>query len=188
MPVLVSRKAPRSPAFDRRAIQRLAETMLAELEVTDFELSVLLTDDTFIHELNREHRSKDKPTDVLSFPLLEPTDARLKTANPGAIGDVVISLDTALRQGKQRRHSLHAEVRFLLAHGILHLMGYDHETDAEEAEMDALTRRLVAACERSVGGELQRPLTKSGSSAKKRPATKKTSSRAPSSRAVRSKR
>jgi probable rRNA maturation factor len=64
------------------------------------------------------------------------------------LGDVVISLDTAGKQAQQRGQTLLASVRFLLAHGILHLFGYDHETDAEEAEMNGLTRRLVRAAGR----------------------------------------
>jgi probable rRNA maturation factor len=66
----------------------------------------------------------------------------------GALGDVVISLDTAQRQAAHRGQDLMQEVEFLLAHGLLHLLGYDHETDQEEAEMDAATRKLVAAARR----------------------------------------
>jgi probable rRNA maturation factor len=145
MPVLVTRKAPASPELPNRKVKRIAERMLEELRVGGTELSILLTNDAFIHELNLEHRGKDKPTDVLSFPLMDPDDEQLATLASGPIGDVVISLDTAQRQAKQRRHVLLEEVRFLLGHGILHLLGYDHETDAEEKEMDALTRRLVVA-------------------------------------------
>jgi probable rRNA maturation factor len=145
MPVLVSRKAPASPELASRDVRRIGERMLAELNIQGAELSILLTNDAFIHELNREHRGKDKPTDVLSFPLMDPDDERLTTLEGGPLGDVVVSLDTASRQAKQRRHPLLEEVRFLLGHGILHLLGYDHETDAEEKEMDALTRRLVKA-------------------------------------------
>lgn len=117
--------------------------MLAELELSSAELSVLLTDDRGIHELNRTHRHKDKPTDVLSFPLDEspgPEAVRL-------LGDVVISIDTAERQARSRRRPLLEEVRFLLAHGILHLIGYDHATRPQKKRMDAACRRLVRAAE-----------------------------------------
>lgn len=116
--------------------------MLRALELENAELSVLLTNDAKIHELNREHRGKDRPTDVLAFPLDDsdddPSPLRL-------LGDVVISLDTALRQARGRRRELADEVRFLLAHGILHLIGYDHGTPDEKREMTRMTRRLVAA-------------------------------------------
>ncbi len=116
--------------------------MLAALGLEPAELSVLLTDDRQIHALNREHRGKDKPTDVLAFPL---DDAPPGNGAPRLLGDVVISLDTALRQARSRKRELLAEVRFLLAHGVLHLVGWDHDTPAKKKRMTAETRRLVRA-------------------------------------------
>ena len=114
--------------------------MLARLQLPDAELSVLLTDDGEIHRLNREHRQKDKPTDVLAFAMDE------SVPDPaGILGDVVISLDTAARQARSRRRPLIEEVRFLLAHGLLHLVGYDHAEPEEKREMVAMTRQLVRA-------------------------------------------
>lgn len=116
--------------------------MLRELDLPEAELSVLLTDDENIQELNARYRNKPKPTDVLAFPIEDaaphPSVARL-------LGDVVVSLDTAARQAQKRRRELIDEVTHLLAHGLLHLVGYDHQTDAEERRMNAETRRLVAA-------------------------------------------
>jgi len=109
------------------------------------ELSILLTDDASIRRLNREHRNVDAPTDVLAFPLMDPDDEQLTTLEGGALGDVVISLDTALMQAGSRGQLLMDEVRNLLAHGLLHLLGYDHQTDAEEAEMNRVATRLVDA-------------------------------------------
>ncbi|HEY4102367.1 MAG TPA: rRNA maturation RNase YbeY [Polyangiaceae bacterium] len=150
MPTFVLRRAPRSPALSAKIVRRIADAMLAELELDSAELSVLLTNDAEIHALNREHRQKDKPTDVLSFSL-EEGEAVLRPENPAqtrALGDVVISLDTAERQARARKRELLPEVRFLLAHGLLHLLGYDHATPSEKREMDALTQRLVRAVER----------------------------------------
>jgi probable rRNA maturation factor len=113
--------------------------MLLALDLADSELSVLLTDDATIHELNRAHRDKDRPTDVLSFPLDEAPDA----SGVRLLGDVVISLDTAARQARGRKRELVAEVRFLLAHGIPHLIGHDHGSPREKRVMDAMTRKLV---------------------------------------------
>lgn len=114
--------------------------MLAALGLAEAELSVLLTDDSLIKQLNAEHRHKDRATDVLAFELDAPDHEE-----PRLLGDVVISLDTASRQAQSRKRPLLAEVRFLLAHGLLHLCGYDHATPAQKREMDAWTRRLVRA-------------------------------------------
>jgi len=142
--------------------------MLAHLELEHAELSILLTDDPTIHALNREHRDKDKPTDVLAFPLdeteepepLEPPSKRSKASKlgdqnraPRILGDVVISLDTAERQAASRKRPLADEVRFLLAHGLLHLIGYDHDTREHKREMDSMTRRLVRAAAAKASGE-----------------------------------
>ncbi len=140
MPTLVRRSARGSPALDSRRVRGLGDRMLAALDMPDAELSVLLTDDRRIQQLNAQHRHKDRPTDVLAFALEEPE------AGPARLlGDVVISLDTAARQAKGRKRPLLAEVRFLLAHGLLHLCGYDHATAAGKREMDRLTRYLVRA-------------------------------------------
>ena len=172
MPAYVSRKAPNAPRASTARVRALAQRMLDELGLGERELSVLLTDDGFIRDLNREHRGKDRPTDVLAFPLDEDVDGgkpagplpkkqgkkrgpRARTAQhtraprplrlpaDPMLGDVIISLDTAARQARERRHSLMDEVCFLLAHGLLHLVGYDHETDEQEREMDAQTTLLV---------------------------------------------
>jgi probable rRNA maturation factor len=123
-------------------VRRIAETMLKQLGRDEHELSVLLTDDAFIRTLNKAHRGKDYPTDVLAFPLAEAAGTP-SILNHALLGDVVISLDTAERQARGRKHSLLDEVSFLLAHGILHLVGYDHQNDKQEAIMNAMTVRLV---------------------------------------------
>ncbi|MEO7037970.1 MAG: rRNA maturation RNase YbeY [Polyangiaceae bacterium] len=145
MPTSVLRRAPGSPALLPSAIRRIANAMLVELALDHAELSVLLTNDAEIHALNLQHRHKDKPTDVLSFPLDEGGGADGAVSGTRLLGDVVISLDTAARQARGRRRELLPEVRFLLAHGILHLIGYDHGNPVEKREMTAMTRRLVRA-------------------------------------------
>ena len=98
------------------------------------QLSMTLCDDEIIRGLNSEWRGLDTPTDVLSFPM---DDAQL-------LGDLVISLDTAERQAKERGHGLRDELRILMVHGLLHLLGYDHETSADDhAEMAAAERKLL---------------------------------------------
>lgn len=138
MPTLVTRKRNLKHDVPARLITRLGNAMLKALSLPQAELSVLLTDDSGIHQLNRDHRQKDKPTDVLAFPMDE------SVPDPaGILGDVVISLDTAERQARARRRPLIEEVRFLLAHGVLHLVGYDHAEPDEKREMVAKTRQLV---------------------------------------------
>jgi len=148
MPAIVIRRAPGSIALRARSVCSLAERMLEALELSDWELSVMLSNDAIIHELNREHRNKDRPTDVLSFPQYDPFPPSPQQALPTEerlLGDIVISLDTAQKQARQRRHELLDEVTFLLAHGLLHLIGYDHQNDREEKIMDAATKKLVHA-------------------------------------------
>lgn len=141
----------------------MADQMLCALELEGAELSVLLTDDAGIRVLNREHRGKDRPTDVLSFPM----DEGAAGSQAPVLGDVVISLDTALRQAKARKRELIFEVRFLLAHGILHLLGFDHATPAQKKKMGAATRRLVKAAT-AADKNADRHLKKAKTSAQRR--------------------
>jgi len=124
--------------------------MLDCLGLLDAELSVLLTDDREIHELNRAFRRHDHPTDVLAFSMREGTKLTAKSEKgvPELLGDVVVSVETARRQAKQRRHTLATEVRELLAHGVLHLAGYDHRTSTEERTMRRQTEKLCRAATR----------------------------------------
>jgi len=127
-----------------------AEVVLRLLELNEAELSIVLCDDAFIHPLNLEYRGIDKPTDVLSFAMREGEEA---FEEDPTLGDVVISIDTAQRQADERGHSLGRELRVLLVHGILHLLGYDHEEDAEAELMQAEELRLLALLdEASAGG------------------------------------
>ena len=120
--------------------------MLECLRLPAAELSILLCDDATIHALNRDYRGKDRPTDVLAFAMSEGEGGGL---HPDLLGDVVISLETAARQASERRKTIASEVDFLLAHGLLHLLGYDHQTDEEERRMNAMTDVLRAAAEMS---------------------------------------
>lgn len=139
--VLVSRVQVPPRVVGSAPLRRRAEKMLEALGMPDAELSILLCDDATIHDLNRRHRRKNKPTDVLAFALREGKPV------PGskALGDVVISLDTAQRQAEELNRTLWEEVTFLLAHGLLHLLGFDHQTDAEERRMNARADMLMAA-------------------------------------------
>ncbi|HEX7671349.1 MAG TPA: rRNA maturation RNase YbeY [Polyangiaceae bacterium] len=143
MPAVVFRRGRGSPPLDARVVKRRAERMLAELGAENAELSVMLTNDAEIRELNAKHRKKPKPTDVLSFPMDAEGDGPSRVTR--LLGDVVISLETASRQARRRRRELISEVTHLLAHGILHLVGHDHRTDAEERIMNAAAAKLIRA-------------------------------------------
>jgi probable rRNA maturation factor len=136
---------PQALARLRRQARRMARAAaLADRALgATVEVGLTLTGDAEIHALNRDFRGKDKPTDVLAFAMRE-GDGVL---DPGLLGDVVISVDTARRQAKRRR--LEEELAFLWSHGLCHLLGYDHQTDAEEAEMNARMRALADEGRRS---------------------------------------
>ena len=100
------------------------------------EVSVVLCDDEYIHGLNRDYRGKDSPTDVLSFALNEGESAPIVDGpQENLLGDIIISLDRAVFQAEEYGHSLEREVAFLTLHGMLHLLGYDHEEEEDRREM-----------------------------------------------------
>ena len=100
------------------------------------EVSVVLVDDRYIRQLNREYRDNDYATDVLSFALNEGDEPQIIDGSPeNLLGDIIISLETAVRQANEYGHSLEREVAFLTVHGMLHLLGYDHEEEADRQEM-----------------------------------------------------
>lgn len=130
--------------FDVEKVERaVSETLIAH-NSEDCEVSVLLTDDPHMTQLNREFREIDAPTDVLAFAMQEGEDNNL--ANAHILGDVVISMETAERQAREETHSLEEEVTFLTVHGVLHLLGYDHQTQNEASIMfekqDIILQRL----------------------------------------------
>lgn len=112
------------------------------------EVSVALVDDDYIQDLNRRFRGLDRPTDVLAFPMLEELPG--VNGEPGVVllGDVVLSIPTALRQAAEYGHDLEHELLRLAVHGTIHLLGYDHEHDAEAHRMqereDTVLRLLEA--------------------------------------------
>lgn len=133
------RNETKGSGIDTRRLKRTALTLLKAVDEEGSALSLTLVGDSEIQEINREHRGKDKPTDVLSFPMFdEASPERL-------LGDVVISVDTARRQAAEYDAPLENEIHRLLIHGILHVLGHDHEEAGERARMEAEERRLAAA-------------------------------------------
>lgn len=136
MTVLASTDHPRGAAATRR-LRAKAHAFLSALGRADAELSILVTGDLGIRRLNRRWRRKDRATDVLSFPLSDP---------PGIgplLGDVVISIDTAARRGGEDARAVRSELDRYLAHGILHLLGFDHVRRADAVVMAAREEELV---------------------------------------------
>ena len=124
------------PRFSRREIAEFVRRVLIALRVDDdiHEVSIAIVDDDAMRNLNRQFRKKNKTTDVLTFPA---DDSDADPNGPGRpLGDIVISIDQARRQATDQKHSLAVEIRYLILHGILHALGYDHETDS--GEMNAL--------------------------------------------------
>jgi probable rRNA maturation factor len=128
-------------------LRRLSSLVLRKVKGAAFErkseLSLVLTGDGEVKALNKVFRKKDQTTDVLSFPLLE--GKRLSPGRVGALplGDVVISLPQTRRQASSRGKEFNEELALLLTHGILHLLGYDHVTKAQEKRMFGLQNRLL---------------------------------------------
>jgi probable rRNA maturation factor len=141
MPVrLVVEEGP-YPGVTRAEVMRRTRRMLLALQMPDAELSIVLTGDDQIQILNRVYRKKNRPTDVLAFSQLEGK----AIGSRRLLGDVIVSVPTARRQAKERGVDVAAEVTMLLAHGLLHLLGWDHETPAKDRKMRRETRRLCDA-------------------------------------------
>ena len=140
---------PSPPDWEDLA-SRAADTIaLVTPEVANQRLAVslLFADDAEVHALNREWRSKDKPTNVLSFPMLEREDllALASDGPPELLGDIALALETCQREAANKGVSLEAHATHLLIHGLLHLAGYDHETSPEDARaMEQLEIKALA--------------------------------------------
>ncbi|OGW11170.1 MAG: rRNA maturation RNase YbeY [Nitrospinae bacterium RIFCSPLOWO2_12_39_16] len=132
--------------IDRQRVKRWVSLILKKLGYLKSEISILFIDDMEMRILNKRYRGKDKTTDVLSFPQI--SDFKSAIRNPQfaiLLGDVVISLETAKRQAKESGHPFNREVIILLTHGILHLLGYDHEGDKKKAvEMRRKEKELMS--------------------------------------------
>lgn len=121
-----------------RAVAAAVE--VAELDVPEgAELSLVLTDDAAIRDLNREHRGKDKPTNVLSFPGFDPDEPPQPL-----LGDIVIAYETVAREAADEGKPVADHFCHLVVHGMLHLFGYDHETADDAEVMEAEERRVLA--------------------------------------------
>ena len=153
--LLLSRDVPLPASLSLPELRARLRGMLVALALpSDVEVSVLFTGDEHIQTLNRDYRHKNKPTDVLAFALRE---GELADAEQAMLGDVVVSIDTAARQAAAAKKPLLAEVTMLLAHGVLHLLGWDHDTAAKDRAMRKETERLVLAADEASRKRASKP-------------------------------
>ncbi len=126
----------------------ISETLLAEGFESPAEVSVSFVDNEEIHRLNLEYRGKDKPTDVLSFPMWDGDEEGIGDIDPNGeavlLGDIILSVEKAQAQAQEYGHSIERELAFLSVHSTLHLVGYDHETSEEdEAYMNKTQEEIL---------------------------------------------
>ena len=133
---------PDAETIIQRAIAAAAELVAADVGET--ELAVMLTDDDGIRTLNRNWRGIDKPTNVLSFPALQPTGPRGPGDAPRMLGDIAIAYETTRREAEEERKPFDHHLSHLAVHGFLHLVGYDHEKDQEAETMEELEREILS--------------------------------------------
>lgn len=144
MPVRLVVEGGPWPGVSRVDVVRRARAMLVAVQMVDAELSILLTGDDQIQKLNRVYRRKNRPTDVLAFAQREGEHGE----HAGCLlGDVVVSIPTTRRQAEAAGRDLGSELTMLLAHGLLHLLGWDHETPPKDRRMRRETERLCAAAD-----------------------------------------
>ena len=151
MELEISVEAPWPPATDwedlpERAIAALAQ-VAPELGNERLSASILFADDAEVHALNREWRGKDKPTNVLSFPMLERADllALDPAGPPELLGDIALALETGAREAEEKNLTLEQHATHLIVHGMLHLAGHDHEISPEDARiMEQLEIKALA--------------------------------------------
>ena len=125
----------------------ISATLLQEGFEAPAEVSVSFVDNEEIHRLNREYRGKDKPTDVLSFPMWEGDEEGIGDVDGEAVllGDIILSVEKAMSQAQEYGHSIERELAFLSVHSTLHLIGYDHETSAEDEKYMNETQEEILA-------------------------------------------
>jgi len=129
------------PDFLEENLQAWVRKTFEYLDVNQCDLSIVIGNNAEIHQLNREYRHIDAPTDVLSFAY----DMRVPETNARYLGDIVISAEKVYEQARTAGHSYQMESCILIVHGILHLLGYDHEEESDEVVMFPLQEKIVKA-------------------------------------------
>ena len=132
------------PAEIEENVRAAAEKVGELYGVENGEVSVTLTNNDYIHQLNRKYRQIDRPTDVLSFALNESEEPDIENGpDINVLGDIILSVERAEEQAVDYGHSLRREMAFLTVHGMLHLLGYDHMEEADRLEMEKEQRYVM---------------------------------------------
>ena len=127
--------------YDENIVNKIVQTLLEKKEVYDksclnnlsyseITIDFVFCNDEFIHKINKEYRGFDKPTDVISFALFCDDKNSIKTDIIN-LGEIIVSIDTAKKQAEENKHSLEKEVYYLITHGVMHLLGFDHQSEQE---------------------------------------------------------
>jgi probable rRNA maturation factor len=132
-------------------ISLLLENMLKESDHGPGEVNVIIGDDRLLQDLNRKYRSKDTPTDVLSFSYIEGEPVPIHKEPGYAIGDIFISYERAEKQAAEADHNLEREIAFLAIHGMLHLLGYDHIENSDTGKMRDKEKLLIEEYDQAIG-------------------------------------
>ena len=141
MEVLIDNRQSRQK-ISLKKIKQTVQVILDALDCPDSEISILIVDDPQIEDLNQQYLNRQGPTNVIAFAMRE---GEFSDLSPHLLGDVVISIDTAAREAQMAATSMEQRFNELLVHGILHLMGYDHETSADDARvMEDKNKEILA--------------------------------------------
>ena len=148
MTITIENEASKELPFDYKALIERVVMGCMDYEKCPYEaeVNVLLTNNEEIHKINKEYRGIDRPTDVLSFPMVDyDKPANFDPLENGelVLGDIIISVDKVYEQAESYGHSLERELGFLVAHSMLHLFGYDHMEEEEREQMEARQREIL---------------------------------------------
>jgi probable rRNA maturation factor len=141
--VLIDSDRWKEPAKARAAVRRAVGAAAATASTSGTEVAIVLTDDSAVRELNRLWRGIDAPTNVLSFPSKPTARAGQDADEPPHLGDIVLAYETVAREAKAERKPFAHHVAHLAVHGFLHLVGYDHDKDADAETMEATERKIL---------------------------------------------
>jgi probable rRNA maturation factor len=141
--VLVDSDRWKEPAKARAAVRRAIGQAAATVSTAGTELAIVLTDDSAIRQLNRLWRGIDAPTNVLSFPSKQPTQTKQGADEPPHLGDIVLAYETIAREASAEHKPFAHHVAHLAVHGFLHLLGYDHDKDADAETMEQTERKVL---------------------------------------------
>lgn len=139
--------------YDKKVVEKITQFFLNDKNIFEqsclynlsykiLSIDFVFCGDEFIHKINKEYRGKDKPTDVISFALFCDDEGKIITDEIN-LGEIIVSVDTAKKQAQENNHSLETEIYYLISHGILHLLGFDHTTNEEYNFMVASQNSVI---------------------------------------------